>query len=101
MLISQVVLIPVFAVVIWGYFFFTAACKDQRFAKLYDAMLICLATLLSLLMACKIYSLNYDDYVSTWRQVFTVLASVHVFPLTMLAGMALKLKLFRDPANKP
>ncbi len=95
MLISQLVLLPVFGVVIWGYFFFTSNCKDHRYGKVYDTVIICLAAGLSLLIANETYSLNYGDYAPAWKPVFAALSSAHVFPLTMLAGMRLKLKLFQ------
>ena len=94
MLISQLILVPVFAIVVWGYFFFSSPCKEHRFGKTYDMIVIALAILFSLMAASKIYALNYDDYISTWKPVFAVLSSVHVFPLTMLAGMKLRKKLF-------
>jgi hypothetical protein len=95
MLISQLVLVPLFAIVVWGYFHFTADYNKHRFSKSYDVMIISLATTLSLLIANKVYSLNYDEYVMTWKPVFTVLSTVHIFPLTMLAGLILKKKLFQ------
>jgi purine-cytosine permease-like protein len=93
MLISQLILVPVFAVVIWGYFHFTANYNKHRFSDVYDALIVCLAITLSLLFANQVYSLNYDAYVRTWKPVFAVLSSVHIFPLTMLAGVMLKKKL--------
>jgi len=95
MLVSQLILIPVFAVVIWGYLYFTGKCKNRHFSKIYDTMVICLAITLSLLIANYVYSLNYDEYGKIWKSVFAVLSSVHAFPLTMLAGLLIKKKLYQ------
>jgi len=100
MLISQLILIPVFAVVIWGYFYFAGKHKMYRFGKIYDTAIISLATILSLLFANYIYSLNYEEYGGVWKPVFAVLASAHTFPLTMLAGLLLKKKLFQSARNE-